>query len=297
MQLNRVDKGLTSIIRCAIIPRMIRPKFYLIATVLALCALLMPCEGQSRYSSGGRNSGHSTVIIFIHGYTGSNASWTSTTGAKSLPLLIGSDPDLASFADVYLFQYPTSLADSKAELPPSIANDLLNTVHDLRDHDGKKNVVMVCHSIGGLIAWAMIDQMSTTDYMQRPVKMIFSYGTPYRGTKLSPAPFAAVLSPNKQLYAFLQLGKNSFLDEMLRRYANSETQQHIIDSYCAYETRKMPGIGIVVDKDSATALCNRTKFAILADHVQLARSDSPAYPDNFNDLKFAILESSKKWAH
>jgi pimeloyl-ACP methyl ester carboxylesterase len=116
---------------------------------------LPACVAESGYLTGGPNSGHSTVIVFVHGYRGSNASCGSTIDAKSLPSLIGSDKDLASFADVYSFEYSTNQWDPKAQLPPAIASTLLETVHTLRNVDGKKNVLMVCHSMGGLIAQAL----------------------------------------------------------------------------------------------------------------------------------------------
>src|ERR1700733_12644517 len=135
----------------------------LLAAFLTPFAFLLPCVAQGHYVTGGPRSGHRTVIIFVHGYRGSNASWNSgTPGHKSLPLLIGEDPALAKFADVYIFEYQTGLLDSNAQLPGSIADKLLaevRTMTQFNDPDRKDNIVLVCHSMGGLIGFSMIEQM------------------------------------------------------------------------------------------------------------------------------------------
>jgi triacylglycerol esterase/lipase EstA (alpha/beta hydrolase family) len=265
-----------------------------LATVAILIVLASPCRAASGYVTGGPNSGHSTVIIFIHGYLGSNESWMSKTGQVSLPKLIGTDPDLAKFVDVYLFEYATEKMNGQALLPGSIANELRQVISTMAQTN-KSSVVLVGHSMGGLVAWSVIDEMQTIQMVTKIIKMVFTFSTPFEGTSLTPAAFTALISPNKQIYALLQIGKNPFLDQLKNKHDNSTTQQHI-HTYCAYETAPMPHFGIVVSKKSATAFCNTTRqFRIDADHQQVVKPEPPGFPTNFDSLKSAILDSAKSW--
>jgi hypothetical protein len=267
----------------------------LISLIIGLLFMPAPCRAVSGYVKGGPNSGHTTVIIFIHGYRGSNASWSSKTDPdKTLPTMIGSDPEISRFADVYLFDYMTDTTSEKAELPASIARELTPKVYQM-DKDGKLNIILVCHSMGGLIAWSLIDEMMTIQIGKQLFKAVITLGTPYLGTALSPADFAALISPNKQIYALLGIRNNPYADSLNAKKAESSTERHI-DVYCAYETKPMPHLGIVVDRASATAFCSPEKqTSINSDHEQLVRPDSPAYSDNFAFIKSAILDSRKKW--
>jgi hypothetical protein len=164
--------------------------------------------------------------------------------------------------------------------------------------------------MGGLVAWSVIDQMQSFQGEQGgPLKLVFSYGTPYEGTSLNAAAYAALGEQNKQIYALLPAKENPFLNELENKYRHSSTQQ-AIDLSCAYETNTTYG-AMIVDSKSATAFCDapaeyyvselkhlpgkKTKYKIPGNHEELIRPDSPAYPANFNALKASIIESSKKW--
>lgn len=195
----------------------------LIAASILLPALFVRCEAKSRYIASGPQSTHSTVIIFIHGWRGSSASWNSAHRGKSLPELIATDPVLARFADIYLFEYNSEGGDPKAELQGSIASKLGTEIWEMFKH-GKKNIVLVCHSVGGIIAWTVIDQMHSFQILNddpfakvppdRPFKMVFTFGTPYRGTSLPASESLAQMDQNKQLYALFPAEKNPFLNEL-----------------------------------------------------------------------------------
>jgi hypothetical protein len=169
--------------------------------------------------------------------------------------------------------------------------------------------------MGGLIAWPVIDHMQSLQHEDGPFKMVFTFGTPYRGTSLSASAYAAHIDQNKQLYALLPAKENPFLNELENKYIHSSTQQSI-DLNCAYETKKTVGktVGFfIVEPESATAFCDdpadyyipadkikdppgkKTKYPIPGTHLELVRPDSPTYPENFRALKEAILESSEKW--
>ncbi|HEY4933923.1 MAG TPA: alpha/beta fold hydrolase [Terriglobales bacterium] len=244
----------------------------------------MSLVAEPHYINGGPHANRDTVIIFIHGYTESSKAW------GDLPNRIATDPQIESFADVFMFDYPR-----RRQVPQIAQVDLESQVHRRTIGDGKRNIVFVCHSLGGVIAWQTIWYMQGDQTTSRPFKMVFTYGTPYKGSDV----LVEYLRPwvDSQILAAEVAERNPYLTALLDKWKSSSWMKGI-DAYCAYEGKKLPVkefgslINVqVVSEDSATAICNQPHIKIDADHNQMIQ-----VPDAFIQLKRALLESETKWA-
>lgn len=122
-----------------------------------------------------------SMIIFIHGLGGEPA---ETWG--NFPALIGADDSLREF-EVGLFGFPTSLFSlpiiGRKHLKIQTLADALRTFIENRYPD-RDNLILVCHSLGGLIARRfLVDQVKRKVPLR--VKALLLYGVPHNGNALA----------------------------------------------------------------------------------------------------------------
>lgn len=113
----------------------------------------MPAERHN----GDSNACKKLLLLFIHGLGGGAASW------GSFEELILADPELSSRVDVRFFAYPTGFirywfGPKYLELQ-SLADGLGSAL--AVEYDKYEKVMLVCHSMGGLIAKRyIVDQLA-----------------------------------------------------------------------------------------------------------------------------------------
>src|SRR6476620_5168018 len=191
------------------------------------------------------------VLIFIHGVTASNErSWRNPSTGAYWPELIQADPDLKEY-DTYLLGY-YSPKFSKASTIAEIANRELQRLKDEGLLTPDKPVVIVAHSMGGLVAKEMLTQLNrpNREELERldRVKGIIFLSSPAQGADLGE--YASWISMNPQFGNMQPADLNAFLQRLEDNWQNLLRDRDMLGltaprSFCAYETLPTRGMMVV----------------------------------------------------
>jgi pimeloyl-ACP methyl ester carboxylesterase len=230
-----------------------------------------PSDWQGGYL-GAKDAKRKVAVVFIHGVLGNYlTSWTNKNGTY-WPQLVAKD-SVFKDANVYVYRYQSpklETAQNIEELATRLG-DFLNKDGVIRDHD---RIVFVCHSMGGLIARAFLVQSRLS---AKKVPLIYFYGTPTAGANAAAIGYLAGRNPQfENMRPFVPGG---YVESLAKKWlATSEDAAtgypRRIWSFCAYEKKEYLG-KIVVEQLSATYLCNATPRAIVEDHIDMVKPESP----------------------
>ena len=253
------------------------------ALLLATPGCLLLNEDSKRtqvtYSSGYMTDAKGeTVLVFIHGVTGDAvSSWTNEKTGAYFPALLG---EAIPSSSVYRVGYYTPKF-SRASTITEIATRTLQNLKDDGVFENHKNVHFIAHSMGGLIAKAMLSELNRPskvdlEYLDK-VKAVIFLSTPSHGADL--AVYASWISMNPQfagmkpddLNSFLQILENSWQNLLRDR---DQMGASLPRSFCAYET--LPGNeGLVaVDRGDASTRCDLTPYPVDVSHSEISRPSS-----------------------
>lgn len=161
-------------------------------------------------------TGNKSLILFIHGYTGDEDTWR-LKGAKSFPEILLSDPKVLQNFDVAHFSYFTMLCDLFAKVGNAmktiknvfrISHTKFNTnlgvdeianllqgelTYELDNYD---NIIIVAHSMGGLVAKRAILK-DIEEQTPHKVRLFISLAVPHMGANA--ANFGKLFSSNFQI--------------------------------------------------------------------------------------------------
>jgi pimeloyl-ACP methyl ester carboxylesterase len=223
-----------------------------------------------RSHSGGylKPPSHKRVIVFINGIFGDAVSTWQNGSGSYWPELLAGDRDFAD-VDIYIHSFDSPkipTANSIDELAGRM-NDVLTVDRVLTDHD---QVVFICHSMGGLVTRAFLLKARPAP---QKVPMIYFFATPTTGANVTE--IARHLSNNEQLKDMLPLREDGYVGDLQNRWLATSDDAGLsypltIASYCAYEKLDTYGIRIV-ERQSATNLCNRETRGIVANHIDIVK--------------------------
>lgn len=212
------------------------------------------------------------LILFVHGL-GGNAS--STWG--KFPELIKQDPALSEY-DTDFFEYPTSFFGlpflSKPPKIQMIANALSTQINT--KFERYKNIIIVCHSLGGLIAKRyLIEEVKQNSALR--IRALLLYAVPNEGTRLE---FVAKLISWRNIQ-LRQLCKNSdFLNGINEDWAYLKINEKMQVKYV------LAAKDNVVDENSARASWgNQIEVVVNCGHIDVVKPQKP------DDISFLILKS------
>jgi pimeloyl-ACP methyl ester carboxylesterase len=220
---------------------------------------------------------HDRVVIFVNGVFGDSVStWTNAASGAYWPELLSKDPAFLD-TDVYVHSFQSPMLGNAQEIL-ELAGRLKNYL-DATDVIAKhKQVVFVCHSMGGLVVRAyLLDARLPPD----KIGFLFFFGTPTGGANI--AGIAAHLTANPQLANMEPLGDDTYVKTLREQWLRSSDDSSLdyprsVSSYCAYEKKPTWGFTVVPEL-SATYLCNRATAAIDANHLDLVKpADRNAEP-------------------
>lgn len=236
-------------------------------------------------------------VVFIHGLGGDcEASWTAAENDFFLPLELSKDPE---FSDVRFLSvdYPTSLhnLDSIRELP--LEERAQNVRDKLRAAGvGTRPFVLVCHSMGGLLAkYVLADDWVHEASSRRfwpALRGIVFFATPHKGADiarmltyyLSFMVGTEVAQLKKQDWGELDTLHGNFLAFVEQQRGKTEVPR--LAAY--YEQLAAPMA--IVSRDSATnGIDVAARCGIPADHEKICKPlghDDAAY---FNLREFLVL--------
>jgi pimeloyl-ACP methyl ester carboxylesterase len=199
------------------------------------------------------------VIVFVHGmFANSDEAWRYSSQVY-WPSLLLSDPTFGD-SDIYVAAYPTPFVGGRMNLEDVVSN-LENRLTADRVFSQHREVVFVCHSLGGLVVEKLLLKNRNYD---RQVPFIYFFGTPQTGAdiasigKLLGDPLFKDLSANQD---------NEVLQGIEDEWRAARLK---IRSYCAYERKPILG-QLVVDRLSATRNCTEPPVAIDETHIGMVK--------------------------
>jgi pimeloyl-ACP methyl ester carboxylesterase len=140
-------------------------------------------------------------------------------------------------------------------------SNIMNRLTDAKvfSHD---EVVFLVHSLGGLITQRLL--LSHRDLIPK-VKFIYFFSTPEEGAQI--ARIGHVLNNDPLLKQMLHGDENTYIESIETDWISAAAN---IPRYCAFERSRTKGV-LVVDRLSATRLCNKEPVAIYADHSTIVK--------------------------
>jgi hypothetical protein len=228
-----------------------------------------PFESLRRHSGGYIRPPHNQrVIVFVNGIFGDAVStWTNAQTGQYWPESLSKDPGFED-VDIYVHSF-----DSPAIATAQSINELAGRLKDFLEVDkvvDHKQVIFICHSMGGLVVRAyLLKVMAPPDKFP----MIFFYATPTNGANITE--IARHISRNPQLKDMLPLREEGYVGDLEEQWIETYRDAKLnypakIASFCAYEKLDTDDV-LIVEKQSAIALCNRETRGILADHVEIVK--------------------------
>ncbi|MCK1298373.1 hypothetical protein IVB33_39010 [Bradyrhizobium sp. 24] len=215
------------------------------------------------------------LILFVHGLAGSADSW------GAFKSLIEQDDELKSRADVGFFVYPTGLIRwfwSKKYVNPQDVADGLTTEISVRRADYKK-ILLVCHSMGGLIGKrCVLDHILRHQDLR--VNGIVFFATPHQGSELAAVSDALSLE-HHQTRAIKP--DTNFLSSLNGEWLERACEAKVDTTYVA------AGQDACVSKKSAEGpRTSRREIDLYKGHIDIVK------PRTSDDLAFLIVKAAAK---
>jgi len=191
------------------------------------------------------------VIVLVHGYTRSQTDWIW-----------------------FRKQLKTNIPIYTANLSPKYGNihemalSLATKIEAIKDETGCNNIIIIAHSMGGIVAHHYAHNLDTANR----VSNIVAIGTPWYGTKL------AFMEDSLNAQAIQP--QSIFLNELRQKIFNSPIKHYSIAS--RFDNMIYPWSSALLDKDSEQKL-------ILEDVSHLAMLFSNEVVEQINTWLSAIL--------
>ncbi|KAH6667983.1 hypothetical protein B0J14DRAFT_519380 [Halenospora varia] len=244
------------------------------------------------------DSEHSVVdVVLVHGLTGDREkTWTAKNAASPWPQSLL--PSKVPNARVLTFGYDAYITDWRGMVSQNrIGNhsmNLLTSVATFREDDDTNNrpIIFICHSLGGLICE---DALSAAG--RRPERHlraiidctcgIIFLGTPHHGSSL--AKWAGMLAvmigilkqTNPQILAVLERESEVLarVQDEFHTMVRSRNQERLqpIEITCFFEELPLPGVGVVVPKESAI-LPGYIPIGIHSNHMDMTKFEHENEP-------------------
>jgi pimeloyl-ACP methyl ester carboxylesterase len=261
------------------------------AIVVILLAVLGGCHQPTREPATLKEPyvrhepGNRGVIIFVHGVFGdASSTWTAANGAN-WPSMLAKD-DTFQGEDIYLYGFP-SPKRKKSYSIDELAEDmrLKFSTQGVLDHD---HLTFVAHSMGGLVTRAYL--IKYRDTVAAKVRSLHFFGAPTEGSPKAQLAKALSRSGNTQLTGMFPLDSDNYLGALQSAWLATSSNPGSTDltklpSFCAYETQATFGL-LIVERRSATGLCNRRIDPVDTDHLDIVK------PVSMEDKPYLVLKSA-----
>ncbi|OOQ56659.1 alpha/beta hydrolase [Mucilaginibacter pedocola] len=160
-----------------------------------------------------------TTVVFIHGlFSDGGSCWLNENGTF-WPKLLTEDPDLKGLG-VFVFTYQTGLFSRNYSLS-DIVDALKEYVVNLEGLTEGKDIIFVCHSMGGIIARKFIVERSNDLISGKTNVGLFLVASPSLGSG-----YASLFKPVAKLFGNIQVDtlrfeqNNSWLNDLDKTFQN-----------------------------------------------------------------------------
>jgi hypothetical protein len=236
---------------------------------------------------------NSQLILFVHGFTGNIETWNNT-GGTSFPELLLTDIEIQNNFDVACYEYyskfldPFSAATQKFNKVKSlfkrfyfkptrnlcieqIASHLESTIRFRLA--GYENIVLIAHSMGGLIAKkVIIDDFNKQGFSK--IKLFISLAVPHQGAEL--ATLGSLISKDIQIENLRPVGP--FVNELNRNWIELKPKPVTKYFYGTYDKIVPQPTAISMDSEKTDAI------AVNEDHISICK------PENTDNLVFIAID-------
>jgi pimeloyl-ACP methyl ester carboxylesterase len=234
----------------------------------------------SHYERPATNDGpfKDRAIVFVHGIFGNaNGTWTSQEGAY-WPKLLLHDPAFNDF-DVYVASYDSPKLGNTLTATEVVEqlNNRLTADHLFERH---REVVFVCHSLGGIIVEQLL--LTFREYAQK-TRFMYLFAVPEEGAQI--AKLGSLFDSDPLLNAMFNGDENEYLLNQENQWRAAHFK---VKRYCAYEKKRMKGAFLVVDRLSGTRNCSEPPVPINEDHMGIVKPNSVKH-DSYIALRNAVV--------
>jgi Tfp pilus assembly protein PilF/pimeloyl-ACP methyl ester carboxylesterase len=215
------------------------------------------------------------VIVFVHGIFGDPDSTWRYSSTVYWPSLLLTDETFRD-SDVYVAGYSSPYFGNSMNVDEVVTNLNNRLVRD-EVFSKHREVVFVCHSLGGLIVQRLL--LTYREYAKQ-VPFVYFFSTPQTGAQI--ANLGRVFSSDPLLRALIPGDENDYLQNLENEWKAGRFRIH---RFCAYEKKKYNAV-LVVDKLSGTRNCDDPPLAINEDHVSIVK------PDTTNHDSYVALQNA-----
>ncbi len=229
-------------------------------------------------------------VIFIHGITGDAIeTWSNSKAAFWPSWLLEELPEIC----VYTAGYPSSLFEKWAKKEMDLharASSLLE--HMVSAGIGKRPIVFVCHSLGGIIVKEMFRaavESQDEDWiaLSAQLKLVAFLATPHKGADIA-AILKFIVPRFSSKFIDTLSGDSGYLANLNNSYRDL-AGKHDVTSIAYYETYKTKGVALIVTADSADPGALKTRpIPVDSDHIgicKLESKDAPVFLSLLRHLK------------
>jgi len=212
-----------------------------------------------------RSQGNDTVLVFIHGIFGDTVgTWTNDNGKTFFEYV--KDSPVGAKVDMFAFGFPTNYFGGGSANVVEAANSLSAKLQAL-EVMSYRNVVLVAHSMGGLVA---MRALISNPELREKVPLVVFYATPAEGAEI--ANIASTFLSNQALKDMNWADRNTFLQGLLQDWNSMKPRPKIS---CGYEVLKTKGVKVVT-WTAGTRICTDDPPAAPiggSDHISIVKPD------------------------
>ncbi|PLB39677.1 esterase/lipase family protein, partial [Aspergillus candidus] len=229
-------------------------------------------------------------ICFVHGLNGHRSN-TWTAEGQSTPWPKKLLPDYVSGARILTYGYDAHVVRRSVASQSDLRDHALNLLNDLTSDRNYHNassrpIIFVAHSLGGLLCkLAILQSRNDPDYLTGIfdcTKGVIFMGTPHKGSwmatlSLPAAIFLGLVKSTTHRLLELLKKNNQYLTAIQSDFWSMMRKERErgrrLEATCFYEELPLPGLGVVVLKESATA-DGYNQMGIHANHNDMVRFNS-----------------------
>lgn len=225
------------------------------------------------------NKKRDSVILFVHGFTGGKDTWKHNTEGYFFDQLLQSE-SVGEHFDIAVFEYFTKLSNlyvdattvigtvlslfksNKSKAKKNIGIDEISNLLRTRirfDLAGYQNIVVIAHSMGGLVTKSCILKDLRAGESSR-IKLLLSLAVPHLGVNL--ATYGKLVLSNQQIHDLAPLSE--LCTQMNNEWVKYQNKPAIKYFYGAYDD--------VVTKESAIGTDNIPQDTVACDDNHLSIS-------------------------
>jgi len=219
-----------------------------------------------------KKSEKDNVILFVHGFIGGRETWFDEGNPRNFVKYLQDDEYVSANYDLAIFNYFTKISDIKEDIgwisnligrKRKIKKNLATgeIANLLKSHveinlDRYKGVVLIAHSMGGLVSKHFI-----LDSMSKAVKLFVSLSVPHNGSNL--ADLGKIIVNNPQVKDLAPLEKN--INDLNNRWIKSKTLPPTVYHQGLYDRVVPPTSSIGLDsRDVKVIYSDDDHFSILS---------------------------------